>query len=135
MGRKYICIERDRKYCEFGELRLKSIIPQIGDIEKATFDIRPPRATFEEMIKHGYFIVGEKMYFNAKPYFFLTNKGKFSNDNCEIDMHSAIAKIKGVKAKRLNGWKYWMVKRENSFVSIDLIRKQYLKEIKKFNQC
>lgn len=133
MGRKYICIERDKKYCEYGEQRLNNIIPVIGDIENASFDVRPPKVTFAEMIEDGYFTVGEKMYFNEKPYFFLTEKGKLHRDGCEdIDIHSAIAKIKESKAKRLNGWDYWSVKRDNLFIPIDDIRKQYLREVKNY---
>jgi site-specific DNA-methyltransferase (adenine-specific) len=131
MGRKYICIERDEKYCRFGQERINSVTPTIGDIEKATFDIRPPRVTFEEMIEAGYFNAGEKMFFNQKPYFFLTDKGKLTRPNYdEIDIHSAIAEIKGTKAKRLNGWDYWMVERNGELISIDAIRKQFLKDVK-----
>lgn len=133
MGRKFICIERDKNYCEYGEQRINNIIPVIGDIEKASFDVSPPKVTFAEMIEDGYFIVGEKMYFNEKPYFFLTKKGKLHREGFEdIDIHSAIAKIKESKAKRLNGWDYWTVKRNNSFVPIDDIRKQYLREVKNY---
>lgn len=85
------------------------------------------------MIEDGYFTAGEKMYFNEKPYFFLTEKGKLHRDGFEdIDIHSAIAKIKESKAKRLNGWDYWSVKRDDSFISIDDIRKQYLREVKNY---
>lgn len=133
MGRKYICIEKDKKYCDYGEQRLNNVIPVIGDIEKASFDIKPPKVTFAEMIENGYFTAGEKMYYNEKPYFFLTAKGKLHRDGCEdVDIHSAIAKIKESKAKRLNGWDYWSVKRDNLFIPIDNIRKQYLREVKKY---
>ena len=133
MGRRYICIERDEEYCKYGKLRLDQINPSIGDIEKATFDIKPPKVTFEEMIKAGYFHEGENMYYNGKPYFNLTNKGKLVKDGeNEVDIHSSIATIKGTKAKRLNGWDYWQVKRDNEFILIDVIRKQYLREVKNY---
>ena len=133
MGRKYICIERDEKYCEYGQMRLDTIIPVIGDIENAVFDIKPPKVTFAEMIQANYFHEGEEMYYNGIPYFYLTKKGKLIKDGEEeVDIHSSIATIKGTKAKRLNGWDYWQVKRENNFVLIDDIRKQYLREVKNY---
>lgn len=133
MGRRYICIERDRKYCEYGNKRLENIQPIIGDIEKAVFDIRPPRVTFAEMIENNYFSAGEKVYYNGKPYFFLTDKGKLVRDDCkEIDIHSAIAQVKNSKSKRLNGWDYWEVKRGDQFILIDSIRQKYLKEVKNY---
>lgn len=133
MGRKYICIEKDSKYCEYGEKRLQKVEPKIGDIESASFDKRPPRVTFAEMIEDGYFVSGEKIFYNKKPYFYLTDKGKLTRDDSdEIDIHSAIAKVKETKAARLNGWDYWEVKRNNQFVLIDSIRQKYLREVKKY---
>ena len=134
MGRQYIAIENNKEYCVYGEKRLEKIVPYIGDIEKAVYDNKPPRVSFVDMINDGYFIVGEKFYYKEKPYFYLTNTGKLyrQDSDKEIDMHSAIALVKEVKAKRLNGWEYWQVKRNNQFVSIDTIRKQYLKEIKNY---
>ena len=136
MGRRYLSIEKDPIYCKFGQDRINKTTPHIGKIERADFDKKPPRVTFEEMIQHGYFIDGEKMYYQGKPYFYLNKSGKlFRNDTAEIiDIHSAIAKIKGVKAERLNGWDYWQVNREGHLISIDNIRKKYLKEITGYEQ-
>ena len=132
MGRRYITIEKDKKYCEFGQKRVDETLAIIGNIEKATYDIKPPRVTLEEMINAGYFNNGEKIYFQGKPYYYLTNDGKFFRDNPSevIDMHSGIAKVKGGTAKRLNGWDYWEVSRQGQMVSINDIRKKYLKEVK-----
>ena len=41
------------------------------------------------------------------------------------DMHSCAAKAKGVKAKRLNGFAVWFVKRDGILVSIQEIREDY----------
>ncbi len=133
MGRKYICIEKDEKYCQFGKERIDNIKPNIGDVEKAIFDVKPPKVTFEEMINAGYFSVGEKMYFDNISQFTLSSKGKLIDDNNkEIDIHSGIAKIKNSRAKRLNGWDFWQVERNGNLISIDTIRKQYLKEEKHY---
>lgn len=132
MGRQYLTIERDKNYCQYGQKRLENTSVIIGNIEKAIYDTKPPRVTFEEMINNGYFTAGEKMYFQGKPYYYLTKEGKLfreSTDNT-IDIHSGIAKVKKSNAKRLNGWDYWEVERDGHLVLIDTIRKKYLKEVK-----
>lgn len=132
MGRQYLTIERDKNYCQYGQKRLENTNVIIGNIEKAIYDTKPPRVTFEEMINNGYFTAGEKMYFQGKPYYYLTKEGKLFRESVEntIDIHSGIAKVKKSNAKRLNGWDYWEVERDGHLVLIDTIRKKYLKEVK-----
>lgn len=132
MGRQYLTIERDKNYYQYGQKRLENTNVIIGNIEKAIYDTKPPRVTFEEMINNGYFTAGEKMYFQGKPYYYLTKEGKLFRESVEntIDIHSGIAKVKKSNAKRLNGWDYWEVERDGHLVLIDTIRKKYLKEVK-----
>ena len=131
MGRKYIAIESDKKYCEYGEKRIAGITENIGDIENAIFDNKPPRVTFEEMISAKYFNEGEYLYYNKKPYGNLLPDGKLYRADMEItDIHSAIAKVKGSPSGRLNGWEYWQVKRNDDMIPIDFVRQQYIKEVK-----
>jgi site-specific DNA-methyltransferase (adenine-specific) len=42
MGRKYIMIENNGEYCEFGQRRLDAVTEQIDDVALASFDDRPP---------------------------------------------------------------------------------------------
>jgi site-specific DNA-methyltransferase (adenine-specific) len=133
MGRRYIMIENNSGYCEFGQKRLDAVKEQIDDIARAAFDDKPPRVTFEEMINAGYFHTREKLYYNGKPYFFLMQDGKIIRENEEpVDIHSAIARVKNSPAGRLNGWDYWVVLRNGVFVPINDIRQKYLREIKNY---
>jgi len=133
MGRQYITIERDTNYCLQGQKRLDYVLPIIGDIEKATFDNKPPKVSFEEMITAGYFVVGEKLYY-ANSCVVLQSNGKILNPNNQIvDIHSSIALLKNSSSTRLNGWDYWQVKRNDKLVPINDIRQQYIKEVKSIN--
>lgn len=133
LGRNYICIDNNPTYCQYGEKRIEKIHTIVNDIALATFDKKPPKVTFKEMIESGYFIEGEKLYYDKKPYLYLMKDGKGKRDDGTIlDIHSAIGKIKSNTDKRLNGWDYWEVVRDNKFVPIDNIRKQYLREVKKY---
>lgn len=126
MGRHYLTIEKEPEYCEYGERRLSSITPVIGNIEKAVFDEKPLRVTMEEMIGAGYFTVGETFYLKD-----FTEGGKLQPDgkllyNGEIiDMHTCAAMVKGSKSRRLNGFDVWYVLRDGKLVSIDDIREEY----------
>lgn len=131
MGRRYIMIEKEKKYCEYGQKRLDNVNMEIGDIEKAVFDIKPPKVTMQEMIKASYFKEGEKFYLKDKSNKITTLRkdGKLLYNNEQIlDMHTCVAMVKNAKAKRLNGFKYWFVERDNELVSIDSIRERYRKE-------
>ena len=132
MGRKYIMIENNKEYCEYGQKRIDAVNENIGDIELAVFDDKPPRVTFEEMIRAGYFSPQEKLYYNGKPYYFLMPDGKIiREDETEpIDIHSAIAKVRKSSAGRLNGWNYWAVARNGVLILIDVIRQKYITEVK-----
>jgi len=135
MGRKYIAIERSKEYCEYGAERLNAFTENITDIELASYDIKPPRVSFSEMIDAGYFNEDEPLYYKGKSYFFLMRNGKIYNENEKnADIHSAIAKIKGSASGRLNGWKFWQVKRDKKLISIDVIRQKYIKEVKGFGE-
>jgi site-specific DNA-methyltransferase (adenine-specific) len=134
MGRKYLTIDSNRTYCEYGEKRLAGIEENIGDIEKAAFDNKSPRVSFTEMIEANYFQEGEYLYYDRKPYGNLLLNGKmYRTDMTETDIHTAIARVKKAAADRLNGWEYWQVKRNGEFVNINDIRQRYIqKEILKY---
>ena len=44
-------------------------------------------------------------------------------------MHSLVARIKGLKVARLNGFSYWQVERDSDRIGIDMIRENYRKSI------
>lgn len=128
MGRHYLTIEKELEYCQYGERRLSSITPVIGDIEKAVYDEKPLRVTMREMIAAGYFIAGETFYLKdftegGK----LLPDGKLLYDGKIMDMHSCAALVKGSRAKRLNGFKVWYVLRNDGLVNIDAVRESYRK--------
>lgn len=135
MGRDYIMIERERKYVEYGKKRLKKVTPSITNIEQATYDIKPLKVTMEEMIENGYFVEGEHLYLkDNKTEAILLKNGKLMYKGERMDMHSCAAIVRGVKAKRLNGFDYWYVKRGDVLVGIGQIREQFREDKKNSNK-
>lgn len=126
LGRKYIMIERDPKYCGYGEKRLDMVEFEDTEIARADFDKKPAKVSVQEMIQAGAFIEGESFYFRTGDAVATLRKdGKLEYAGEIIDMHSCAAKARGVKANRLNGFDYWYVIRDKDRVSISEIRDQY----------
>ncbi|OCR92516.1 DNA-methyltransferase [Campylobacter fetus] len=126
LGRNFLTIEQNPKYIKFGEDRLKNIKFETNPIATAKFDEKPIKVSLEEMIKKDFFISGEKFYlknsvFSAS----LMPNGKLKFNDEIIDIHTLSAKLKGVKAQRLNGFNYWQVLRNNKKVLINDIRNIY----------
>lgn len=130
LGRKYIMIERDSKYCEYGERRLRKVTFVDNPIANAKYDEKPIRVSMAEMIKNGSFKVGESFYLrDGIPLATLNEDGNLIYMGEIVDMHTCIARIKGVKASRLNGFEYWYVLRDGVLTSISSVRDKYRKII------
>lgn len=126
LGRNYIMIENNERYCNYGQARLDKVEFVDNAIARATYDIKPLKVAVEEMIKAGYFIIGETFYFkNGESIATLTANGKLDYNGEILDMHTCAAKARNVKATRLNGFDYWYVKRNNTLISISEIREKY----------
>lgn len=130
MGRNYIMIERELEYCKYGEIRLKNVEVEIGDIETAKFDVKPIKVTLKEMIDSGYLIVGE--YFHIKSngeVAKLTQDAKLEYKEKIFDIHTCAARAKMTNSDRLNGFDHWYVERQNNLVLLSQIRDEYRKKL------
>ena len=126
LGRHYIMSERDSKYVEYGKRRLDSVQPTLDDIALAKFDEKPMRVTVPEMIADGFFVNGEKMFMDGVDgYVTLQPDGKVEWNGVVSDMHSTAAKMRGVKANRINGFDYWSVIRNGKLKRINEVRDEY----------
>lgn len=134
-GRNYTMIEREEKYVKFGQIRLDSVVPEIGDIENAVFDIKPLKVSFKEMVNAGFFIIGETfIHKNGKKAKLVSESGKLEYEGKTDSMHE-IAGIMMNSPRRQNGFEYFFVNRNNKLISIDDVRNQYrkTKENKSYN--
>lgn len=126
LGRKYFMIERDPKYYEYGKQRIEQEVFEDSDIANAVFDKKPLTVKMPEMIQNGFFFEEEMFYLqDGTKGGILQADGKLFYKGKITDMHSCAAKVKGVKAKRLNGFAVWFVKRDGILVSIQEIREDY----------
>lgn len=130
-GRNYTMIERDETYIMHGQKRLDDVLPQIGDVENAIFDIKPPKVSVAEMVASGYFILGEYFYHkNGSKAVLVSDKGQLEF-NSEIDsMHEIAAKMMN-GSRRVNAFDYLYVMRNDKLLSIAEVREKYRALIEK----
>lgn len=131
LGRNFIMIEQDEKYCSYGKKRLDDIQFQDSEIARADFDVKPERVSMQEMIHAGAFSAGESfMLKDGSVCAELQEDGKLLYHGEVLDMHTCAAKAKNLRAKRVNGFNVWHVLRDNQLVSIAAIRENYRASIK-----
>lgn len=130
MGREYIMIEKDPTYAAYGRRRLDATSAlELGPVETASFDKKPTKATWADMIAAGFFTVGENLYLKGEtsPAGTLADGGKIlvTGTTTPTDIHSTAAQLKNAKADRLNGFDHWYVERDGTLVGIKTVREHY----------
>lgn len=133
LGRHYLSWDMDEKYVKYGKRRVENETYVPDDISTAKFDVKPMKVKMEDMIADGYFHTGERFLMRDKNTDGITLKpnGKLDCNGEEINMHVAAARVRGVKASRLNGFDCWYVERNGKLVSISDIREEYRRDKKK----
>lgn len=130
LGRHYIMIEQDSAYIALGRKRVESTQFDNSDIARAELDKRPQRVSLSEMIASGYLKNGEAFYLkNSEVSASLTSEGKLLWQGKSYDIHTLCAKLKGTKAERLNGFRFWEVVRKNKRILLESIRESYRKAL------
>ena len=131
-GRRYTMIERDPKYVDYGRERVSLVVPEIGDVELATLDIKPAKISMSEMVRRGYFSIGERFFNRQGEYAILADEtGKLSYNGTIRSMHEVAALMMG-KSRRMNAFDCLFVLRDQKLVSINSVREQARSDLK---QC
>lgn len=126
LGRNYLTIEQELEYVQAGTKRVNQAVFVDNEIARAKLDEKPLKAPMSDMIKAGFFEVGERFYLkNSNEFAELTADGKLIYQAQIYDMHTLSAKIKAVKAERLNGFKWWQVERNGLRIGISDVRENY----------
>ncbi|MGX2985208.1 DNA methyltransferase [Helicobacter sp. 23-1048] len=134
LGRNYIMCEQNEQYINAGQKRIDSIVFKNSDIARAKFDEKPLRVNLVDLIECGLLQVGETLYIKGSDKSAnLTANGRLEYNGEIFDIHSLCAKLKGVKAERLNGFLWWEVLRLDSKgnevrILLDSLRELYRKK-------
>lgn len=134
-GRNYTMIEREKKYFDYGVKRVKSVVPQLSDIENGNFDVKPLKVSMKEMIQNGYFKLGEIFqHKNGQQAKLATDDGKLTYHNQTASMHEIAAHMMN-KSRRVNAFDFLYVKRKQKWISINEVREQYRAKISLEKKC
>lgn len=124
-GRNYTMLEREEKYIQYGIKRLENIVPIIGDVENACYDIKPEKVSFKDMVESNYFYIGEEfIHKNGEKGVLIDKTGKIKYKDEVASMHEIAGLMMG-SSRRVNAFDYLFVKRDDKLVSIDEIRNKY----------
>ncbi len=125
LGRKYIGIEKEKKYIDVAKMRIKKIKCEPNEIEKLSMEIKPPKVGILKLIDNNYLKVGENLYSKDENKICKLLKNGYVTDGIdELSIHKMSAKF--LSTNNHNGWDYFYVKRLNKLVSIDTFRYEFM---------
>ena len=127
LRRKYIGIEKNKKYFNIAKLRLKKTYAfdkTITEITKSRKDL--PKVPFGELVEQGLIPPGSilsdvKNQFKAR----VKIDGTIFVNDLKGSIHQVGASLQGLQ--NCNGWDYWHLIKKNNKLSIDNIRSDYRK--------
>lgn len=130
LGRDFFLIEKEQKYVNFALKRLENVKFIQSDIASAKFDEKPLKVSIDDMINAGFLFLDEKFYLkNTNEFAILKNGAKLEFNGEFYDIHSLAAKLKNSSSQRLNGFKFWQVKRDDKFILLDDVRQNFREKI------
>lgn len=126
LGRNYIGIEREEKYIQVAEERISRIKPLEPQLLLYPLENKQPKVPFGNLLGAGMIVDGETLYSKDKRMSatVLANATLVSGE-IKGSIHSVSAALLGKPS--FNGWSYWFVERDGRLISIDDLRKLYLK--------
>lgn len=129
LKRNYIGIEREERYINIAKQRIENTpVIQNDKLLEYPSDAKQPKVPFGNLLHKGFIKAGEILYSKDMKFqaIVLANANIVANDSITGSIHSVSASLLG--ATNNNGWTFWYVMRDNKLVSIDSLRKSYIKE-------
>ena len=130
LGRRFIGIERERRYAAAARRRIADIRPlPARDLEIATPKRAEPRVPFGVLVEQGYIRPGEVLCdISGRHAARVRADGTLSTGAAVGSIHKLGALVQGMQA--CNGWTFWHVRRKGRLVPIDLLRQEYRQRLK-----
>jgi modification methylase hinfI len=127
LGRNYIGIEREKKYINGAEKRIKATKIEIDKISNLELEIKPPKVPMKKLLDNGYLKWGQKLYSKDKKYFCkVVENGNVFDGEEELSIHKMSAKF--LKRVNNNGWDYFFVNYNGDFIELNKLRYLYTEE-------
>jgi len=130
LNRKFIGIDKDKKYVEASIKRIEKIQPiDLTNIEVSAPKRDAIKVAFHELISGGVLFTGQTLISSHGERVMITKDGQLVHSLYgKASIHVMAARLQ--HSVSFNGWNYWFVeKRDGTLVSIDTLR-QYIRDIK-----
>lgn len=129
LGRRYIGLEREKKYASAAEKRIADVevvpSPSIAPFMTAR---EAPRVAFASLIERGLVTPGARLTDSKKRHKAIVRAdGAIAADDTVGSIHRVGAVVQGLDA--CNGWSFWHVETPKGLVSIDDLRAQVRSEM------
>ena len=129
LGRTYLGIERDPKYCSIAKKRLVNVkVRTVIDIETTPSKRTQRRVPFGNLIERGLLSPGVVLYDHSRR---LTARvradGSLVAGDVTGSIHGVAASLQG--APSCNGWTFWFYDDDGRLVPIDLLRQKVRAEL------
>ncbi len=133
LHRRWIGIEREKKYIEIAQARIDAVTPE--PFQKDIFDVRDkkrmaPKVAFSQLLESGYLKPGQRLYFRARQSIFgdIKPDGKLRlQDGFEGSIHQCGKRL--MNGSPCNGWRHWFFESmDGKLHPIDELRERYRHE-------
>ncbi len=128
-GRNYVGIELEDDYIKGAQKRLDAIIPNVDDVAKAVYDVKPPKVSMEKLIEFNFLKVGQELFNKAQDKVVTLLPNGYVTDGVDkLSIHKMSAKQLG--RTNNNGWDYYWIKDEktNELIELNSLRYEYDKK-------
>lgn len=131
MGRKFIGLEREKKYIDIARERIKKV-REISEDEKKLYSTPPkrslPRIPFGRLIERGLLSPGTLLFDNHRRH---SAKVRADGSLITADFRGSIHQVGAhvQNAPACNGWQFWNVEKGGELVSIDTYRQKLRAEL------
>ena len=121
-NRRWIGIEREKKYISYSLSRIDKILPLQSEIlETIQSKKNEPRIPFGNLLERGLLNPGELLFDGRQRWFAKVRAdGSLISNNSKGSIHSVGAEVQGLAS--CNGWTFWHTKFKGNIVSIDTLR-------------
>ncbi len=126
LRRRFIGIERDRRYIALARERLARVRPIAEDAARFTKSRRQmPRVPFGRLLEHGLIRPGTTLYDARRRHAARVRSDGSLSDGEQIGSIHEIA-ARAIGAAACNGWTFWHVEHKGRLVPIDRLRQELL---------
>ena len=121
LGRHFIGIEREQKYIEPALNRIALVQPILNEITTLEKDKKKRKVLFNHLVHQGVLTAGGFLFTPQKKRAEILPNGHLKIGRLTGSIHQLAATLQNKAVA--NGWDYWLIKTENGFESIDILRK------------